>query len=68
MASLNVYCDEITRPDRQDLLILGALFIEEPNLKIVLTDLERCRCLNYPCRCVSFTSISIQTLLFEHLF
>lgn len=46
MTTLNIYCDEIIRPNKHEFLILGALFIKENELHKALDYLEKSRCLN----------------------
>lgn len=49
MVEVNVYCDEVIRPDKRDYLIMGAVLIEEKDLPQILKELEICRQLNPKC-------------------
>ncbi len=46
MSVLNVYCDEVSVHDSNNFIILGALFIEDIDVKRVIDHLENNRCLN----------------------
>jgi hypothetical protein len=50
MAEVNVYCDEVIRPNKKDFLIMGSIFIEERDIKSILKELLKCRCLNPKCK------------------
>lgn len=46
MNVLNVYCDEVIRPNSNEFIVLGVLFIKEIDMLNVLHTLENKRCLN----------------------
>lgn len=46
MTVLNIYCDEVSIHDSNNFIILGALFIEDIDVKRVIDHLENNRCLN----------------------
>ena len=46
MSILNIYCDEVIRPNSNELIILGALFIKEIDIIKILNLLENNRCLD----------------------
>lgn len=46
MTDLNIYCDEVIRPNSNEVILLGALFIKEIDLIKAVNYLENKRCLN----------------------